>query len=304
MTALITGATGFIGRNLIERGERVLVRRASTASEHVVGDLLDPVSLDRACAGIDTIYHCAGYAHALNPRDQQLHWRTNFEGTKNLVDAAVRAAVKRFVFVSSVKAMAEPGEICADEELPGAPRDSYGRSKRAAENCILEAGARAGMHVVNLRLAMVYGRDSTGSLERLARAIASGWFPPLPETGNRRSLVHIDDVIEVMRLVASHPQSAGKTYIVAEDKAYSGAQIYDLVRASLGRPRVSWRFPAGTLRTSAAIGDVAGRLLGRPMPINSDVLHRLIGSAWYSPARIARELGWQARIPLELGLQL
>ncbi len=325
MTALLTGATGFIGRRLIQPGDRALVRNASAVPGAVVGDLLDPASLARACEGIDTVFHCAGYAHAFASSDPDAHWRINFEGTRNLLEAAGRVGVKRFVFLSSVKAMAEPpngptpktslrsvfpsrGEEtlgaarrvsseCVDEDWPGAPETPYGKAKRAAENAVLEAGVRYGMHVVNLRLAMVYGRGGRGNLERMARAIRAGWFPRLPETGNWRSLVHVDDVVEVMRLVAARPEAAGQTYIVADPVAYSGRQIYDAIRAVLSEmgavsPAPTFTVPAWALR-------VAGRL----HPRLNEIVERLIGSACYSPARIERELGWRAKVGLAAGLR-
>ncbi len=209
-----------------------------------------------------------------------------------MVEAAGQAGVKRFVFLSSVKAMAEPGDACASEEWPGEPLTAYGQAKRAAEQVVLEAGAKYGMHVVNLRLAMVYGRGGRGNLERMARAIQRGWFPPLPETGNKRSLVHVDDVVSAMRLVAERPAANGRTYIVADAQAYSGRELYDAIRAVLSAPTFSWSVPAGLLRA-------AGRLNGRV----GEVVDRLIGSACYSPARIERELGWRAKVGLEDGLQ-
>lgn len=319
-TALIVGATGFIGARLRQPGDRALVRAAGSLPDAVVGDLFDPPSLVSACTGIDTVFHCAGYAHAFSSSDPDAHWRVNFEGTRNLVNAAGEAGVKRFVFLSSVKAMAEPGigptpktslrsvlpsrgeeklgaarrvsSECADEDWPGEPVTPYGKAKRAAENVVLEAGAKYGMHVVNLRLAMVYGRGGRGNLERMARGIRAGWFPPLPETGNRRSLVHVQDVVEVMRLVAERPEANGRTYIVADARAYSGREIYDAIRAVLRKPTLRWSVPAGVLRTA---GHLNGRL--------GEVVDRLIGSACYSPARVERELGWRARIGLGEGLR-
>ena len=291
-TALVAGASGFIGRRLAQPGERRLVRRFTGAADEAVGDLGDAASLAAACAGVDTVFHCAGYAHAFGHADPEAHGRINFEGTRNLVAAAAAAGVRRFVFLSSVKAMAEAGDACADEDWPGAPNTPYGKAKRAAEEAVLEAGVRHGMHVVNLRLAMVYGRGGRGNLERMANAMRAGWFPPLPETGNRRSLVHVQDVVEVMRLVAARAEANGRTYIVADARAYSGREIQDALRAVLGKPTVRWSVPAGLLRA-------AGRLNGRL----GEVVDRLIGSACYSPARIERELGWRARIGLEAGLR-
>lgn len=300
---LVTGATGFIGRRLLQPDERALVRGAAALPNAVSGDLLDPASLARACEGVETVFHCAGLSQALASSDAEAHWRINFEGTRNLLEAAGQAGVARFVFLSSVKAMAEPGEACADEDWPGEPGTPYGRAKRAAEAAVLEAGARYGMHVANLRPAMVYGRGGRGNLERMARGIRAGWFPPLPETGNRRSLVHVDDVVAALRLAAVRPEANGRTYVVCEARSYSGREIHDAVCAALGMTAPRWHFPAAALRAGGRLGDVIGAILGRPLPLNAEVAGRLLDSACYSPARIERELGWRARVGLAEGLR-
>ena len=109
--------------------------------------------------------------------------------------------------------------------FPGSPETAYGQAKRAAEAAVLDAGQRHGMHVVNLRLAMVYGAGGRGNLERMGRLVRRGLFPPLPETGNHRSLVHVDDVVAAMRLVAADEQANGRTYIVASPEAPSGRAL-------------------------------------------------------------------------------
>ncbi len=300
---LVTGATGFIGARLLQSGNRILVRGNSAMPSAVPGDLLDGASLRAACTGIERVFHCAGYSHAFNSSDPDVHWRVNFEGTRNLVIAAGEAGVRRFVFLSSVKAMAEPGEECIDEGWPGEPDSAYGCAKRAAEDAVLEAGAKYGMHVVNLRLAMVYGRGGRGNLERMARGIRAGWFPRLPDTGNKRSLVHVDDVVEVIRLVANAPAANGRTYIIADPRPYSGREIFDAISGVPPRLTFRWSLPACLLRAGAVLCDVLGRLAGRPLPVNSEVVERLLGSACYSPARIERELGWRARIELREGVR-
>lgn len=308
-TVLITGGSGFIGSRLhASLGAdgltcRLLMRITQTIPGNVVGDLLDHASLREACRDIDSVMHCAGYAHVFSAADPKIHWRVNCEGTRNLLQAAGEAGVRRFVFLSSVKAMAEPGDACVDEDWPGEPATPYGRAKRAAEEAVLEMGAKYGMHVVNLRLAMVYGRGGRGNLERMARGIRAGWFPPLPETGNRRSLVHVDDVVAAMCLVAQASAANGRTYIVADPKAYSGREIYDAIRAAVGRAPAHWRVPASLLRCGGRLGDGLGRFAGRTLPLNSEVAERLLGSACYSPARIERELGWRAGIGLDEGVR-
>jgi nucleoside-diphosphate-sugar epimerase len=300
---LVTGASGFIGRRLVRPGDRFLTRKADVTGDANVGDLLDPVSLSLACEGVDTVFHCAGYAHAFSSSDPQEHQRINFEGTRNLVEAAAQGGVKRFVFLSSVKAMVEPGDHCVDEDWPGEPITAYGKAKREAERAVLDVGGQHGMHVVNLRLAMVYGRGGRGNLERMARGIEAGWFPPLPETHNKRSLVHVDDVVSAIRLVAAHPRAKGRTYIVSGSQAYSGQQIYEAIRSALGMPAARWHVPVWVLRSGGLVGNVLSTLTGRPFLLNSEAVSRLLGSECYSSARIESELGWKATVCLEDGLK-
>jgi len=271
----------------------------------LVADLADKSALTAACRGVDRVFHCAGHAHAfssLTGDDAAMHWQVNFEGTRNLVDAAGQSGVKRFIFLSSVKAMAEPGRCCADENFPGQPETAYGQAKRAAEEEVIDAGRRFGMHVANLRLAMVYGSGGRGNLERMGRLVRRGLFPPLPETGNHRSLVHVDDVVTAMRLVAGDDRANGGTYIVASSEAPSGRELFDALRSALGMPRCSWAVPGGLLSAVAFGADGLEAIVKRRMPFDSEVLDRLLGSAWYSPARIARDLGWRARVSLADGL--
>ncbi|MFH1657970.1 MAG: NAD-dependent epimerase/dehydratase family protein [Pseudomonadota bacterium] len=308
---LVSGGTGFIGRRLVQSlnadgvTTRVLSRSGARAQNSVVADLVDRQALAVACAGADTIFHCAGYAHAfssLSGDDTEMHWRVNFEGTRNLVEVAGQAGVKRFVFLSSVKAMSEPGNKCVDEDFPGEPETAYGQSKRAAEAAVLAAGLRFGMQVVNLRLAMVYGPGGRGNLERMGRLVGRGVFPPLPETGNHRSLVHVDDVVSAMRQVATDVRAVGKTYIVAHHLAPSGRGLYDALRTANGLPPCRWSVPVQLWHLAASFGDGLESLLRRRLPLDREVVGRLLGSAWYSPARIEQELNWSARVSLTDGL--
>ncbi|UCV02371.1 NAD-dependent epimerase/dehydratase family protein [Dechloromonas denitrificans] len=309
MSILVTGASGFVGSRLLRtfRSEKVacigMIRRRG-GNGCVVGDLEDVASLRQACSGIKTVFHCAGYAHAFAAfgDDAGLHWRVNYEGTRNLLLAAAEAGVKRLIFLSSVKAMADAGDICANEDFPGEPETDYGLAKRAAEEIVLEAGNRHHMHVVNLRLTMVYGAGGRGNLERMGRLVRSGLFPPLPETGNHRSLVHIDDVISAMRLVANDERAAGRTYIVAGHESPSGRALFDALRTAQGLPPCRWSLPVAILRGAAHLGSGLEVLFKRRFPFDGEVLKRLLDSAWYSAERIERDLGWQPRVPLSTGL--
>ena len=309
---LVSGATGFIGRRLIKALQedgmpcRGMNRMAVSDASSLTADLGDQPALTAACAGVTSVFHCAGHAHAfgaLTADEAAIHWQVNFKGTKNLAEAAGQAGVKRFVFLSSVKAMAEPGAVCADEDFPGDPATAYGQAKRVAEAAVLAAGERYGMHVVNLRLAMVYGSGGRGNLERMGRLVRRGLFPPLPETGNHRSLVHVDDVVAVMRLVADDNRANARTYIIASPEAPSGRELFDALRTALGKPRSTWTVPESALRLAAHLGDGVETITRRRLPLDSEALERLLGSAWYSPARIERELSWRAQVPLAEGLR-
>ena len=284
---------------------RVLSRERIPAVDCIVADLAEKSGLVEACAGIERVFHCAGYAHAFSSEGDQgpaVHWRNNFEATRNLVDAAGQAGVRSFVFLSSVKAMAEPGAVCADESFPGLPQTVYGQAKRAAEEAVLDAGRRYGMHVVNLRLAMVYGAGGKGNLERMGALVKRGLFPPLPETGNHRSLVHLNDVLSAMRLVANDPRATGRTYIIASRQAPSGRMLFDALRSAHGMPRCHWSVPVSVLRAAASVGDRLESAFGRRLLFDSEVLARLLDSACYSPECIERELGWRAQMSLVDGL--
>jgi len=308
---LVSGGRGFIGRRLVMAlradglAPRVLTRGQPGVDE-VYGDLADQAALDLACSGITTVFHCAGHAHAfgaLGAEEEARHWQVNFEGSRALAEAAGRAGVASFVFLSSVKAVGDPGEGCADEDWPVQPESAYGRAKRAAEAAVLAAGERHGMRVTVLRPAMVFGAGGRGNLERMASLVRRGLFPPLPETGNRRSLVHVSDLVAAMRLVAADARAAGRTYIVAHPVTPSGRGLYDALRQSLGMPPVGWSVPRTVLNTLARCGDAVEGLTRRRVPLDSEALDRLLGSACYSPARIEAELGWRARMELQAGLR-
>lgn len=303
MTTLITGATGFIGRRLAQAGDRRMVRNPAGHSEEIKGDLLDPASLETACDGMETVFHCAGYAHALVSADTDSHWRINYEGTRNLLKAAGQAGVRRFVFLSSVAAMAGAGDTCVDEEHPGGPVSLYGKAKRAAEEAVFDAGPKYGMHAVVLRLPLVYGKGAPGNIAYMVRGIRAGWLPPLPETGNRRSLIHVSDVVAAIRLVSGDARANGRTYIVADPRPYSGREIYDALREALGMSPARWRIPARLFRFGGWLGDMLVTVSGKTLPMPSGLVSRFLNSACYSPERIKKELGWSASTGLTDGLR-
>lgn len=301
--ALVTGASGFIGRALCRRLQadgvrvRALMRSIPPSGgpwdETIAADLRLPLAAE-AVRGADTVFHLAGKAHALSERngDEQEYRSSIVDGTRSLLAAASAVDVERFVFFSSVKAMGEATVGCVDETAEPRPATPYGRAKLEAERLVLETGARTGMHAACLRLPLVYGPGQKGNLQRMIRAIDRGLFPPLPDLGHRRSLVHVDNVVHTALLAASRPEANGHSYIVTDGAPYSTRELHRQICRALGRRPPRWHVPWAALKALALAGDALGRLRGRRLPFDSDALEKLLGPACYSSEKIGREIGY------------
>ncbi|RMF46870.1 MAG: NAD-dependent epimerase/dehydratase family protein, partial [Deltaproteobacteria bacterium] len=147
------------------------------------------------------------------------------------------------------------------------------------------------MEIVILRPAMVYGPTTKGNLPRMIRAVARGWFPPVPDCG-RRSMVHVEDVVNAAWLAATRTEAAGKTYVVTDGIEYTTRRIHEWICEALGRPAPAWTMPLPLLKGLAGVGDAIGRLRGRRFLFDSGVLEKLIGDEWYDSAEIREELGF------------
>jgi nucleoside-diphosphate-sugar epimerase len=304
MLYLVSGANGFVGRTLCElliaRGFRVRALLHHDAlgpwHERVVCDLADGTVPVNACRGIDGIFHLAGIAHLRDQSSAQecLYQRINVDGTQALLDAAAVAGVSRFVYFSSIKAVAEPNGDCVDETWDGLPVDAYGRSKRAAESLVLSA-AGLGMHVSVLRPTLVYGPGVKGNLRRMIDAVAAARFPPMPELGNRRSMVCVSDLSEAALTAMTSNTANGRVYIVADGADYSTRSLYLSICQAVGRKPPCWSLPLWFLRTGARLGDWLALITRRQVPFSSSELQRLCGSACFKPDRLCKELGWRPR---------
>lgn len=313
--ALVTGASGFIGRQLVSRliASGVRVRAAARqahptgegAAEWVCADVRDERAIRAAAAGVSMVFHLAARVHAIDsgPADAAAHWSVNLEGTRNVLNAAASGGASRVVFFSSVKAMGERTAALVDESHPARPVSAYGQSKLAAEQLVRQMGDATGMHTVCLRLPMVWGPEATGNLTRMIAAIAAGRFPPIPEFGNRRSLVHVRDVVQAAMLVALGDRAASRVYLVTDGGGYSTREMYALICQALGRAVPRWSTPQWGLRLLARVGDGIGPFVGRPGRIfDSAAFDKLVDSAWYDCAAIRRELGYVPSITLQTGL--
>lgn len=309
----VTGSTGFVGTALLPAlsaagmHARLLVRVAhpthfSPPLTVQPGDLADSAALAALVRGADSVLHLAGYAHALSkpdPAELERHRRINLEGTQNLFTAAAAAGVRRFVFVSSVKAGGEDAHECLHESSARKPADPYGRIKRQTEDWLFEQGARRGVQISVLRPALVYGPGVKGNLAAMLRAIDRGRFPPVPETHNIRSMVSVQDLVAALLAAITRPEAAGQVCILDDGEAYSTRRIYTAMANALGTPIPPWTVPAGVLRALGQVGDLGEWLLRRSLPFNSTLAARLLDSACYRSAQAEGVLGFKPQQRLE-----
>ena len=304
---LVTGASGFIGPRLCQRLRedgseiRAVMRRPTQGpwDESIQLELgTEPVP-PGLLHGVDAVFHLAGRAHALGdgPQAEAAYRRANLQSTLDLLAAARAQGTRAFVLFSSVKALRE-GWDESNRTVPPDPArlTPYGRSKWLAEQAVLGEGTVP--HPVVLRPALVYGPSSKGCLWLMIRAVRGGWFPPLPEVGNARSMVHRVDLVEAALLAATHPAAKHRIYVVTDGHPYRTREIYETILSALGRRAPSWNFPLAPIRLAARAGDLAERLTGRRMPLDSELLDRVLGSALYDGRAIENELGFRARLRL------
>jgi nucleoside-diphosphate-sugar epimerase len=301
---LVTGATGFIGstliRMLIKQNAHVygLIRNSKKVQDLPtnmrirIGDITDPLSLIQACEGIDTIYHLAGFAHATAAFDKNdVHHQINFLGTKNLMTSAIQANVKKFVYFSSVKAVADNSD-CINEQWDKLPTSPYGIAKRHAEHILLESRKYSSMHVSILRPALVYGPQCKGNLYSMLKAIDKGYFIPIPPINNNRSMISIHDVCLAAILAATRQEANGKIYFVTDGQRYSTHDIYTAMIVALGKKKPHWYLPLMGFKTLGGLGSCFEKILRRSLPINNHMIEKLFGSAEYDSTQIQRDLGF------------
>ncbi len=309
---LVTGASGFVGRALCAKlktnGVRVLGLARNAADgpweEMIVADVGGRSLPVKAVQEVDTIFHLAGKVHALDEldRDESEYVRANVEGTRNVLELAAKVKVPRFVFISSVKAGGEGSDVCLDEAMEDRPETPYGRTKLEAERLVFRFSREYKMQGVVLRLPLVYGPAHKGNLVRMLQAVVARRFPPLPEFGNHRSMVHVEDVAKAAILAANSPSANEQTYIVTDGRPYSTRELLDLMRVALGRKKIRLSIPLKALQTAARFGDMVGRMRGRRFMFDSDALEKLTTSAWYSSRKLETELGFKPDYDLEKAL--
>ena len=292
----LTGATGFIGKHLLKelpkRGYRVrvLLRRPTALPEGcpsaVIGDLARPYNMAEALAGVDAIIHTAGLAGTMSGVPEDDYRVFNTEATVGFARAAAKARVKRFVFLSSIRAQcgATADGVLTEEREPK-PTDAYGRSKLAAEQGL----AALDMDWAALRMVLVYGPGVKGNMAQLIGLARKPYPLPLGSLAGRRSLISLDSLADAIVSVLTTSQPLRRALIAAEPEPLTVPQMIAAMRAGLGRG-------PGLVPMPQALLGAAARALGK-----SELFDRLSGSLVADPSALM-QLGWTPRVSPREGL--
>lgn len=301
---VVTGANGFVGRALsralIARGYAVtgLVRQGGGCVSGVQEWLYDGRDFagltDAGWPDADCVVHLAARVHVMNDAvsDPLAAFRaTNVDGTLRVAAAATRRGVRRFVFVSSVKAIAESDDgRPLGEDDPALPKDAYGQSKLEAERALRQFAAESGLDVVIVRPPLVYGPHVRANFLGMMDAIWKGLPLPLGAIVARRSLVYVDNLADALVCCATDPRATQGCFHVADDDAPTVTELLRMVGDALGKPARLFPVPAGALRA-------LGKLIGRGAAVD-----RLTASLQIDADRMKRVLDWHPLFTTRQGL--
>lgn len=299
MKCLVSGATGFIGRQLCQQlaaAGHTVVALSKSGAMLDSGQPTQVVDLSTCdfdgslLQGVDVVFHLAGIAH--QRAQEPAYTALNYRATMHLASLASGAGVRCFVFLSSVKAMgrAQTSHARVESECE-LPDNAYGLSKWQAECALREAFGSGAMSVAIVRPALVYGHEPKGNLHAFATGVR--WGLPRPPPAGRRSMIALEDLVALLRVLAQHPVPGVQTWIACGNDGYSTQEIYDLLRASQGKRRAVQWVPHWLWRLGASLGDI---VLGRSSGSTYD---KLFGTELYSNAAVVEQTGWRPEMTLE-----
>lgn len=289
---LVTGANGFVGSALCQALEAAGIDHTAAMRvdnggprARVVGELDGATDWRAALAGCDTVIHLAARVHVMDERAADplaLFRKVNVDATLHLAREALAHGVRRFVYVSSVKVNGEASGArpFSASDTP-APCDPYGLSKLEAEQGLLALAAGSALEVVIVRPPLVYGPGVKANFLQLIKLVRKGVPLPFALVRNRRSMVALGNLVDLLLLVARHANAPGKVFMVSDGADLSTPQLIAAMAAALGRPPRLWPVPAALLRGGA-------RLLGK-----GAVADRVLGSLQVDIGPTCAALGWR-----------
>ncbi|MDD5321296.1 MAG: SDR family oxidoreductase [Methylococcales bacterium] len=304
---LITGINGFVGKalgdELVTKGfningavrPSVPVDFPDTITKFVIKDIDSKTDWQNALEGVDVVIHLAARVHIIKETasDALAEFRTvNVEGTLNLACQAVRAGVKRFIFISSIKVNGE-GTLLGQpytEADQAAPVDPYGISKREAEDALHRLASETGMDVVIIRPPLVYGPGVKANFQSMMRWLDRPVPLPLGAIHNRRSLVALDNLIDLIITCIHHPAAANQVFIAGDGEDLSTTELLQRLATALGK--TAWLVPV-----PVPVLMCAASLLGKQA-----VAQRLCGSLQVDISKARDLLGWTPPVSVDEAL--
>lgn len=288
MRITITGATGFVGTNL---------QNYLKTSHEINSMSVRYVPRQQFEFSANAIIHLAGKAHDLKKVSRpQDYYEANFELTKQLYDAFLNSEAKVFIFMSTVKAVADEVKgILSEDEIPN-PKTHYGIAKQQAEQYILSKEIPEGKRVYILRPCMIHGPDNKGNLNLLYQLVAKGLPWPLGAFENQRSFLSIENLCFVIKELLENVSIPSGIYQVADDKPLSTNDLIQLLGNSLNKKSSIWSIPVSWIRGVAKLGDVLY------LPLNSERLQKLTENYVVSNQKIVEAIGKSLPVSIEEGL--
>jgi len=308
MKILVTGATGFVGgavvRHLSSYNEYEVVaavRRMDANLEKFakyvdVGDLNTDTQWQEALIGVDVVIHASARVHVMQETAYEAlgeFRKTNVLGTLNLARQAATAGTKRFIFISSIKVNGETTEIgkpFTTDDIPS-PQDAYGISKMEAEQGLLELVHKTEMEVVIIRPPLVYGAGAKGNFSMLLKLVKLGIPLPFDSINNKRSLVGIDNLVDLINVCIKHEGAKNQIFLVSDDYDMSTAQLIRQIGRSLGKPAMLIPFPQFLLKFLL-------KIIGK-----AEIAQRICGSLQVDISKTKQLLNWQPPISVIDGLK-
>ena len=303
---LVTGGSGFVGSALLKQlllngCEVSASARSSLTAElkgvqhHPIYDMTASTDWSAALNRVQTVVHCAARVHVMadSAADPLAEFRrVNVDGTLNLARQAAASGVARFVFVSSVKVNGEatvPGRAFTERDAP-APQDPYGQSKHEAELGLRQLAYNTDMEAVIIRPPLVYGPGVKANFAALMSAVQRGWPLPLGAVHNQRSLVALDNLVNLIVTCLHHPAAANQTFLASDGHDLSTAELVRGMARAAGVPARLWPVPVWALQVAAgALGKGAAvqRLCGN-LQVDISKTRSLLG--WVPPVTVAEGL--------------
>lgn len=307
MATLVTGANGFVGSALCKRlshesisvraAVRSLGRQQADIGTVEVGGINAETAWTTALSNIQQVVHLAARVHVMNDKsaDPLSDFRlVNVEGTANLARQSAAAGVKRFVYLSSIKVNGESTQSALPFTATAtpSPEDPYGVSKFEAEQTLRQIAAETGMEVVIIRPPLVYGPGVKANFESMMRWLARGIPLPLAAiTNNRRSLVSLDNLVDLIVTCLNHPAAANQTFLVSDGEDLSTAELLKRMGNALGKPARLFYMPTNLLK------------LGAALIRKEDVYQRLCGSLQVDITHTRQLLHWTPPLSVDEGLR-